>query len=258
MVRLSGALDLGVEVERGERRRILPTNQGRGINRADASRASGTRININTFNPPTLNNRSDEVLSGRIPESNFKREVQHHSNIEHDNGIGSSNRRYPVKLTTQVQNQQRLRPKLLSTIPRVIKQESIEMEPLLSGSATPPPSTLPPTSRKDNNNRIHANTSSAHVMHHRNPVSKRKELHIAPPRQYNNTFMDDEEEDDIVCCEDSFRHEGTKNICTIFIWAALVFFIMNRFFLHMSMYLHRGEERKEVLVVRDSNFTSLG
>lgn len=258
MVRVSGALDLGVEVERGERRRLPPTNQGRGRNRADASRTigNGTRINNNTFNPTTLNNRSDGVISGRIPASDFARGVQHNPTIEHGNGAGRTNRRFPVKLTTQVQNQQRLRPKLLSTIPTIIKQESIEMEPLLSGSILPSPSTLS-TSLRNDNNRIRANTS-AQVMHHRNPIPKHQESKIATPHQYNNDFMHDDEDDDIVCCEDSFRHEGTKNICTIFIWAALVFFIMNRFFLHMSMYLHRGEETKEVFVVRDNNFTLSG
>mmetsp|Transcript_14792 Transcript_14792/g.22835 ORF Transcript_14792/g.22835 Transcript_14792/m.22835 type:complete len:258 (+) Transcript_14792:64-837(+) len=257
MVRLSGALDAGAEVER-ERRKLPPTNQGRGINRADASRKSGTGTRIhnnnNIFNLlPSSNNRSDEALSERIPQSNFVRGVQHHPTVEHDKGGGRNKRRLPVKITTQVQNQERLRPKLLSSIPRIIKQESIEMEPLLSGSVSPPPSTLPTSSRKDNN-RIHANTSSAQVMHHRN----HRESKLAPPRQYTNVLMDTDEEDDIVCCEDSFRHEGTKNICTIFIWAALVFFIMNRFFLHMSMYLQRGEETKEVFVVRDNNFTSMG
>jgi len=91
--------------------------------------------------------------------------------------------------------------------------------------------------------------------HYSNATPTHRESRLAQPPQYNYVHIDDEE-GDIVCCDDCFRHEGTKNICTIVIWAAFVFFIMNRFFLHMSIYLHKGEETK--VAVGGDNFTSPG
>mmetsp|Transcript_18261 Transcript_18261/g.29941 ORF Transcript_18261/g.29941 Transcript_18261/m.29941 type:complete len:250 (+) Transcript_18261:117-866(+) len=244
MVRLSGTLDLGVDKER-ERRQQRTNNshsiislRDRGDVRFDARRENNGSVNrrINNLNLPIPNGRSNEVvISGRLQEANFIRGVQHLPN-EHGSGVGRD-RGFPIVKTTQVKNQERLRPKLLSTIPRIIKQESIEMENLLSDS-------ISNTIRTDS-------TLGSQVVTNRRDLHTHPELRLSPPRQYNDVLIDDEE-GDIVCCEDSFRHEGTKNICTIFIWAALVFFIMNRFFLHMSMYLHRGEETKEGGVVGDN------
>ena len=258
MVRLSGVLDRGVDVERERRLQLPPTNNRQGRwNSFDASRESGSGSGRRTnTNRPIPNNRNNHAISGKKQQSNFARGLKHNP-IEHANGVGRD-RRVPVS-TSQVRNQERLRPKLLSTIPRIIKQESIEMEPLLLSDSVSKSSILPLSSRKDSN-RIDANTirtditMGTQVINHRNSTSHRESRH-APPRQYNDVHIDDDE-GDIVCCEDSFRHEGTKNICTIFIWAALIFFIVNRFFLHMSMYLHRGEETKVVVV--GNNFTSPG
>ena len=105
--------------------------------------------------------------------------------------------------------------------------------------------------------RTDSNMASQVVVNRRN-LHTQPESRVALPRQYNDVFIDDEE-NDIVCCDDGFWHEGTKNICTIFIWAAVVFFIMNRFFLHMSMYLHRGEETiKEEVGALGGNVTLPG
>jgi len=51
----------------------------------------------------------------------------------------------------------------------------------------------------------------------------------------------DEEEEDIVCCDGSQCHEGTKNICTIAVWAVVLLFICNRFFVHFAMHLNKHE-----------------
>jgi len=54
---------------------------------------------------------------------------------------------------------------------------------------------------------------------------------------YTQTTID--EEDDIVCCDcastDGHWREGTKNICTISLWALIAFAILNRLFVHMNL-----------------------
>lgn len=260
MVRLSGALDIGVDEERERRQRLPPTND---IS-FDARRENGSvNRRLNNFNLPIPNSRrSNDALSWRTQEANSTRGVQHLTN-EHDNSGGRRDRGFPIEKTTQVKNQERLRPKLLTAIPRIVKQESIEMEPLLSDSI-PQPSTLSPK-RKDNKNHLHSNKirTDSNIMASQAVVNRRnlhtqRESKVAVPRQYNDVFIDGEE-DDIVCCDDGCWHEGTKNICTIFIWAAVVFFIMNRFFLHMSMYLHQGEESiKEEVGIAGGNVTLPG
>ena len=246
MVRLSGALDIGVDEERERRQRLPPTND---IS-FDARRENGSvNRRLNNFNLPIPNSRrSNDALSWRTQEANSTRGVQHLTN-EHDNSGGRRDRGFPIEKTTQVQNQERLRPKLLTAIPRIVKQESIEMEPLLSDSQS---------SRKGNNNHLHSHTIRTDSVVNRRNLHTQRESKVAVPRQYNDVFIDGEE-DDIVCCDDGCWHEGTKNICTIFIWAAVVFFIMNRFFLHMSMYLHQGEESiKEEVGIAGGNVTLPG
>lgn len=248
MVRVSGFLDQGVDVER-ERRRRLPTPTN---NRVRDNNYSAGNSNFHQQQQPI---RSHEETSAVINHSKFTRDEQQYS------GRGetfSSN----LQKSSQVRNQERLRPTILSITPRIVKQESIEMEPLLSNSVSQP-SILPLSSRKDGNriaNTMRTDiTMGAQVKNHRNLHSSNpttyRESRLAQPLRYNYVLIDDEE-GDIVCCDDCFRHEGTKNICTIVIWAAFVFFIMNRFFLHMSIYLHKGEETK--VAVGGDNFTSPG
>ena len=253
MVRLSGALDIGVDEERERRHshnRISSHIRGSGDISFDARRENGSvNRRLNNFNLPIPNSRrSNDALSWRTQEANSTRGVQHLTN-EHDNSGGRRDRGFPIEKTTQVQNQERLRPKLLTAIPRIVKQESIEMEPLLSDSQS---------SRKGNNNHLHSHTIRTDSVVNRRNLHTQRESKVAVPRQYNDVFIDGEE-DDIVCCDDGCWHEGTKNICTIFIWAAVVFFIMNRFFLHMSMYLHQGEESiKEEVGIAGGNVTLPG
>lgn len=257
MVRLSGFLD----DERDRRRRISPTNnirQGNGNSVGVRSgRGTGPAGRIHD-NLTTTSNRNDETASGRMQLSDLSsRGAQMsgaHSYRGRDGGRQhvSSTSQPTQQLSSARRNQERLRPKLLKAIPTVIKQESIEMEPLLSESI-PRPSNNFPQSESTTISK-HTTMMGTQFVNHRGSTTHRDKGYSLP-HQYNDFHLDDEE-GDIVCCDDCFRHEGTKNICTIFIWAAFIFFIMNRFFLHMSNYLHREGETK-VVVVGD-NFTVSG
>jgi hypothetical protein len=61
------------------------------------------------------------------------------------------------------------------------------------------------------------------------------------PLEQEVEFEDDE---DYNCCCDHhhstprFCNEGTKNLCTLAIWAIIILVFVNRFLMHMSMYLH--------------------
>eukprot|EP00984_Skeletonema_dohrnii_P028750 scaffold18843_cov67-Skeletonema_dohrnii-CCMP3373.AAC.1 len=101
MVRLSGALDRGVDVERERRLRLPPTNNGQGRGGSfDASRESGSGSGRRTnTNRPIPNNRNNDAISGRMQQSNFSRGLKHHP-IEHANGVGRD-RRVPVN-TSQI------------------------------------------------------------------------------------------------------------------------------------------------------------
>lgn len=73
------------------------------------------------------------------------------------------------------------------------------------------------------------------AINHRNNNRNRE----IPPRRYHPLSVQrDDEEEDIVCCDGGRCREGTKNLCTIAIWAIIVFFVINRFFVHMAMHLH--------------------
>ena len=72
------------------------------------------------------------------------------------------------------------------------------------------------------------------AINHRNITRNRD----SPPRRYHPwSIQRDDEEEDIVCCDGGRCREGTKNLCTIAIWAIIVFFVINRFFVHMAMHL---------------------
>ena len=72
------------------------------------------------------------------------------------------------------------------------------------------------------------------AINHRNNTRDRE----IPPRRYRLlSIQRDDEEEDIVCCDGGRCREGTKNLCTIAIWAIIVFFVINRFFVHMAMHL---------------------
>jgi hypothetical protein len=48
-------------------------------------------------------------------------------------------------------------------------------------------------------------------------------------------------DDDIVCCDGGHCREGSKNLCTVALWAIFVFFIINRIFSHVPVHFHRPQ-----------------
>mmetsp|Transcript_18635 Transcript_18635/g.40335 ORF Transcript_18635/g.40335 Transcript_18635/m.40335 type:complete len:222 (-) Transcript_18635:482-1147(-) len=112
-----------------------------------------------------------------------------------------------------------------------------EMQPLVTRQHQLSPS----INNKNTSNSKRRDTVDAHTtmqMHHRNN-NRHSETH-PPNYQPMNVRLDDEEED-IVCCDGGHCHEGTKNLCTIALWAMIVFAIVNRFFVHMAMHLHKSQ-----------------
>jgi len=178
MVRVSGFLDQGVDVER-ERRRRLPTPTN---NRVRDNNYSAGNSNFHQQQQPI---RSHEETSAVINHSKFTRDEQQYSG----RGETFSNN---LQKSSQVRNQERLRPTILSITPRIVKQESIEMEPLLSNSVSQP-SILPLSSRKDGNriaNTMRTDiTMGAQVKNHRNLHSSNPTTHresqLAQPLRYN-------------------------------------------------------------------------
>lgn len=106
-----------------------------------------------------------------------------------------------------------------------------QLEPAKKNTAPPPPQT-----RKAAANRAKDGTDS--ISHQ---VMTTPSTMYEPLNTHNNHSYDDDE--DIVCCDTGGRcHEGTKNLCTITLWAFMVFAILNRFFVHMAMHLSSNNE----------------
>lgn len=82
----------------------------------------------------------------------------------------------------------------------------------------------------------HRSTTTNHNRHTK--ATTYQPLHITSTR--SNIDNNEEVDEDIVCCDCDGGHwrEGTKNICTISLWAIIVFAIFNRLFVHMNMALH--------------------
>ena len=107
-------------------------------------------------------------------------------------------------------------------------------------------------------NRMNWNTMNKQQNH--STTINHRSHNIQQPISTSNTTQQfsspvHDEDEDIVCC-DCFDgggqcHEGTKNLCTIALWALIVFAIMNRFFVHMAMHLHHKPESVNVKVVDD-------
>lgn len=58
--------------------------------------------------------------------------------------------------------------------------------------------------------------------------------------------LDFDQDDDYNCCDlnsspQPLCNEGSKNLCTLGIWAMIIFIIINQFLAHMSMFLHRND-----------------
>lgn len=85
-----------------------------------------------------------------------------------------------------------------------------------------------------------AQTTINHRTHNRQRETTQQQPSSSPQQPTNNVRIDDEDED-IVCCDGGVPlNEGAKNLCTIALWALIVFAIVNRFFVHMAMHLHKS------------------
>ena len=70
--------------------------------------------------------------------------------------------------------------------------------------------------------------------HHSNQHVK-----LRPRQKQHATDQYEDIEDDIVCCDDGRCHEGTKNLCTIVLWALFVFFVIDRIISHVPLHFEK-------------------
>jgi hypothetical protein len=233
MVRVSGFLDEGTDV----RRISVDSFRGRHENSLATRRLQR--------NYPS-EHASDQAYRGVVDNDSFRQERR-------------SRRPQPQHFGTNSTSSQQMK-----------HQSIVEMKPLLSDSESKSSILEPLTSEtkyydvevSSNNNTATSSGTQAtnhRNLHYGNPTAN--QVPGGPTRLLApcyHTQVSDDEEGDIVCCDDCYQHEGTKNICTIFIWAIAVFFIMNRFFVHMSNYLRQdGDEVKTDRIVNaGSNYSS--
>mmetsp|Transcript_35339 Transcript_35339/g.60020 ORF Transcript_35339/g.60020 Transcript_35339/m.60020 type:complete len:234 (-) Transcript_35339:377-1078(-) len=84
--------------------------------------------------------------------------------------------------------------------------------------------------------------SHQHEMQQQHPPPTYKPLNIRTnDEEARWKIRIDDEEDDIECCDGRCCHEGAKNLCTISIWALIVFALVNRFFVHMATHANKNE-----------------
>jgi hypothetical protein len=72
--------------------------------------------------------------------------------------------------------------------------------------------------------------------HHSN-----QHVNLRPRQKHHATDQYEDIEDDIVCCDDGRCHEGTKNLCTIVLWALFVFFIIDRIISHVPLHFEKPQ-----------------
>ena len=102
-----------------------------------------------------------------------------------------------------------------------------------------------------NQNTIISNQRSHNNNLHQNNATMHKTSTTKSYQPMNTTQISIDEEDDYVCCDPNGGHwrEGTKNICTISLWALIVFAIFNRLFVHMNMAMHHNKSSPRGSVV---------
>lgn len=109
-----------------------------------------------------------------------------------------------------------------------------EIQPLIQSRQSSPQLRQNSPIQRSDNGRAWSNHRSPT---HQSAAPKRKATYQP---LYTQTTID--EEDDIVCCDctstDGHWREGTKNICTISLWALIAFAILNRLFVHMNLSMH--------------------
>ncbi|KAL7483473.1 hypothetical protein ACHAW6_009124 [Cyclotella cf. meneghiniana] len=85
----------------------------------------------------------------------------------------------------------------------------------------------------------------------------------SPMEQESDEEEDEDEDEDYVCCDlqstsrQPLCDEGTKNLCTLAIWAVIIFAICNRFLMHMSLFLHESGSVKGVVEVTSPDGVSI-
>lgn len=237
MVRVSGFLDEGTDV-----RRSVASYRGR---HEAASGTVGNNLATRRLQHYHPAEPSDRVHRGVVDNDNFRQERR-------------SRRPQPQHFGTSSTSSQQMK-----------HQSAVEMKPLLSESESKSSILAPVTSQTTyNDGELSSNntetSSGTQAMNHRNLHYSNPTAHQVPggPTRlltpHYHTQVSDDEEGDIVCCDDCYQHEGTKNICTIFIWAIAVFFVTNRFFVHMSNYIRQGDEVTTDRIVNvGSNYSSI-
>mmetsp|Transcript_30450 Transcript_30450/g.52801 ORF Transcript_30450/g.52801 Transcript_30450/m.52801 type:complete len:247 (-) Transcript_30450:110-850(-) len=142
---------------------------------------------------------------------------------------------------------------------RSVVQPHVEVQPLLpmqprSSSTNTPNENI---SNHKRWNAVNGKTKTNHRSHnhHRETHPSSSTYQPLNNRIDDDIRMDDEEE----CCGCGDGglgcNEGKKNLCTITLWALIVFAIFNRFIVHMAMHLHKSESvtAKDVGVIPTGN-----
>ncbi|KAL9186547.1 hypothetical protein ACHAXT_005785 [Thalassiosira profunda] len=133
------------------------------------------------------------------------------------------------------QRQQRDAQKLILSRLKRPAHPREEVEPLVQRQPQQSLTSLTHDEESRASNNMQWNASSDPTINHRTHPTRQSEM------QSTTTIQCEEEEDDIVCCDGGHCHEGTKNLCTIALWALIVFAITNRFFVHMARHLHKTD-----------------
>lgn len=230
MVRVSGFLDEGTDV-----RRSVASSRGRHEATSRTVGNSLTTRRLHHYHP--AEHASDRVLRGLADNDNFRQERRSMRQLQQQHFGTNSTSSQQMK-----------------------HQSSVEMRSLLSESESNSSKKLSLVTSQttyDDGEELPNNTVTCN-LHYSNPANQ---VPGGPTRLFAphyHTQVSDDEEGDIVCCDDCYQHEGTKNICTIFIWAIAVFFVTNRFFVHMSNYLRQdGDEVTDRIVNAGTNHSSI-
>ena len=246
--------------------------RGRGSNGAQPPRGGRSRSSCGL--PSHTNQIMDEFLLNNKPHANKYEQIHQ---LETQSAILSSLRRQQnVPGTSRLAS---------ASTPAPVQQQKQqfhqEEQPLVD--PRPPPSQhlggVPSNSKSENDKYAsswnamesqlhslqphqhnHDQNTNPHNLQYRGGAANNEQLRHRPNRQQGqgSTKLEIDEDNDIVCCDGEPCHEGTKNLCTIGLWALIVFGIMNRFFVHMAMHLHnKGADGSVSLKEHDASFNSL-
>mmetsp|Transcript_5817 Transcript_5817/g.12790 ORF Transcript_5817/g.12790 Transcript_5817/m.12790 type:complete len:296 (+) Transcript_5817:162-1049(+) len=189
-------------------------------------------------------NENVQSLVPRQPQLSISKKYENASNKMHWNGL----QRPVLQPNEEVQPFVPRQPRLdlsndsgnasnethWNELQRSVVQSEEEAQPLTSRK--PRRSSLNSDENAANNSFWYGADQNTMMNHQSN--DRQSKSHTPNNRQLS---VQDGDEEEIVCCDGSHCHEGTKNLCTISLWAFIVFVIVNRFFVHMAMHLHKNE-----------------